>query len=118
MSTALDPGVLDALAAALETERRALIERDSEALRQASVVKDDCMRLLASCDVGQSPPRQWVDRLQALADLNRANGELIVRRRRDVEWTLTHLGRGTTATGYDPSGAMNSSPTARALARV
>lgn len=116
MSTALDPGLLDAFAAALEAERRALLARDGDALRQACAAKNDCLRGLAQVDAANFLPGPHAERLQALADLNRANGELIARRRRDVEWTLSRLGRSDTAAAYDPQGVLGITSTGRNLA--
>jgi hypothetical protein len=116
VSTALDPGLLDAFAAALEAERRALLARDGEALRQACAAKNDCLRGIVQADTANFRPGPHAERLQALADMNRANGELIARRRRDVEWTLSRLGRSDAASSYDPHGVMGGTATARNLA--
>lgn len=116
MSIALDPGLLDAFAAALEAERRALLARDADGLRQACAAKNDCLRGLAQTDTSNFLPGPHAERLQALADLNRANGELIARRRRDVEWTLSRMGRSDTAVAYDPQGVLGSTTSARNLA--
>jgi hypothetical protein len=116
VSIGLNPGLLDTFAAALEAERAALLSRDAEALRAACAVKTDCLRKLAQVDVGNFAPGPHAERLRALADLNRANGELIARRRRDVEWTLSHLGRTTGAPAYDPNGLVQSPIGGRNLA--
>ena len=39
-----------------------------------------------------------------LAEANRANGALLARRRREVNWSLRHLGRGEAAPAYDAQG--------------
>ncbi len=116
MTTTLDPGLLDAFGAALEAERHALLHRDAEALKAACAAKTDCLRRLALVDTANFVAGPHAERLRALADLNRANGELIARRRRDVEWTLTHLGRATRTPDYDPSGLVGSTIGGRPLA--
>lgn len=116
MTAVLDPGLLDAFGAALESERHALLQRDAEALKAACAAKNDCLRLLARVDTANFVAGPHADRLRALADLNRANGELIARRRRDVEWTLTRLGRAVRTPDYDPSGLQSTRPGARPLA--
>ena len=42
--------------------------------------------------------------LAELAEFNRANGALLARRRREVNWALRHLGRMESAPAYDASG--------------
>jgi hypothetical protein len=116
VSLALDTGLLDAFAAALDAERSALLARDAEALRAACVAKNDCLRRLAQVDAGHFAPGPHAERLRALAELNRANGELIVNRRRDVEWTLARLGRGGPAPAYDPNGMIGTATGGRDLA--
>lgn len=116
MSLQLDPGLLDAFAAALDAERNALLARDADALRAATAAKTDCLRRLAQVDASHFAPGPHAERLRALADLNRANGELIARRRRDVEWTLSRLGRATAAPAYDPSGRVAAAGGGRDLA--
>lgn len=116
MTVALDDGLLDAFAAALDAERRALLARDGDALRAACAAKNDCLRRLAQVDVAHFAPGPHAERLRALAELNRANGELIANRRRDVEWTLARLGRGAPAPAYDPNGMIGTATGGRDLA--
>lgn len=116
MNLGPDPGLLDAFAAALDAERQALLARDADALRTACAAKTDCLRRLAQVDASHFAPGPHAERLRALADLNRANGELIARRRRDVEWTLSRLGRATPAPAYDPSGRVGTASGGRDLA--
>lgn len=116
MTASLDPGLLDAFGVALESERQALLQRDAEALRAACAAKNDCLRRLAGVASTHFVAGPHAERLRALADLNRANGELIARRRRDVEWMLAHLGRSTRTPDYDPSGLVGSTVGGRPLA--
>ncbi len=116
MSERLEPGLLDAFAAALDGERRALLERDTDGLRQACAAKSVCLRRLSAIDAAQIAGGAVAERLRVLADLNRANGELIARRRRDVDWMLSRLGRATDAAAYDPRGMLGGNATGRDLA--
>jgi hypothetical protein len=116
VSIQLDPGLLDTFAAALDAERAALLSRDAESLRAACAAKTDCLRQLAQVDSTHFVPGPHAERLRALADLNRANGELIARRRRDVEWTLSRLGRTCRSPAYDPNGLVQNPIGGRNLA--
>lgn len=116
MNERLEPGLLDEFAAALDAERRALLDRDTDGLRQACAAKSDCLRRLSAVDAAQIAGSALAERLRVLADLNRANGELIARRRRDVDWMLSRLGRSTDAAAYDPRGMLGGIATGRDLA--
>lgn len=49
-------------------------------------------------------PQGEEERLRELAEANRANGALLARRRREVNWALRHLGRTESAPSYDAKG--------------
>jgi hypothetical protein len=110
------PGLLDDLAAALAAERSALLQRDAEALRAACAAKNECLRRLVQVDDAHFVPGPHAEQLAALADLNRANGELIARRRRDAEWALSRLGRSVSAPAYQASGTLDATTGSRDLA--
>jgi flagellar biosynthesis/type III secretory pathway chaperone len=92
---------LDRLDAALAEERRALIEHDVEALVRSTRDKLDALRQLEA----EPPAAEFAHRLRTLAEANRANGALLARRRREVNWSLRHLGRGEAAPAYDAQGS-------------
>lgn len=101
---------LDALEQALGEERRALLDNDAEALMRATQAKIVALR------AAETTPRAIdADRLTALAELNRANGILLSRRRREVSWALRHLGRVESAGVYDAGGQAGSRPQSRFL---
>ncbi|MEE7546182.1 flagellar protein FlgN [Xanthomonas sp. Kuri4-1] len=102
---------LQRLGDALAGERRALLEHDVEGLMQATQQKLDALRALEA-DV----PHGEEKRLRELADANRANGALLARRRREVNWALRHLGRSESAPSYDASGQSSVLQATRALA--
>ena len=91
---------LDRLDAALAEERRALIEHDVEALVRSTRDKLESLRQLEA----EPPAAEFAYRLRTLAEANRANGALLARRRREVNWSLRHLGRGEAASAYDAQG--------------
>ena len=90
---------LDALEHALREERRALLEHDVEALLRSTQAKLDALRDAERLSVAADTPR-----IAELADLNRANAVLLSRRRREVGWTLRHLGRTDAPAVYDGQG--------------
>lgn len=102
---------LDALERALENERRALLENDAEALVQSTQAKLAALRLAESLQ----PAHADAPRVQALSDLNRANGILLARRRREVSWALRHLGRVESSGVYDAGGQAGVRPQSRCL---
>ena len=90
---------LDRLASALADEREALIAHDVDALMRSTRDKIVALRELEAFPDGElSGP------LAELAEFNRANGALLARRRREVNWALRHLGRLESAPAYDASG--------------
>ncbi|WP_045727464.1 flagella protein [Xanthomonas sp. GPE 39] len=92
---------LQELSDALVGERQALLDHDVEGLMQATSAKLAALRALEA-DV---PAGTEVElRLRELADANRANGALLARRRREVNWALRHLGRSESASAYDAKG--------------
>lgn len=101
---------LDALELALNDERRALIENDAEALMRSTQAK-----ILALRQAEAGARASDAERLTALAELNRANGILLSRRRREVSWALRHLGRVESAGVYDAGGQAGSRPQSRIL---
>jgi len=90
---------LERLATALADEREALLGHDVDALMRSTREKIAALRELESAADGElSGP------LAELAEFNRANGALLARRRREVNWALRHLGRMESAPAYDASG--------------
>ncbi len=97
MSLAVHP--LDALESALQAERRALLEHDVDALLRST--KDKLEALAAAERIAEAADMARVGQLH---DLNRANAVLLARRRREVAWTLRHIGRTEASGVYDGSG--------------
>ena len=90
---------LERLASALSDERDALIAHDVEALMRSTRDKIVALRELEAFPDGElSGP------LAELAEFNLANGALLARRRREVNWALRHLGRLESGPAYDASG--------------
>ncbi|RPE80889.1 flagellar protein FlgN [Vulcaniibacterium tengchongense] len=102
---------LDALERALRDERRALLEHDAEALLAATAAKLAALRQAE----GWPPDPAARERVQALSELNQANGALLARRRREVNWTLRQLGRIEAGSVYDANGQTGARPQARCL---
>lgn len=114
-SIATAPGhagdALDALEQALHEERQALLENDAEALMRSTQAKLAALRRAETI-----PPAQAdAPRVTALGELNRANGLLLSRRRREVTWALRHLGRVESAGVYDAGGQAGVRPQSRCL---
>lgn len=111
LATAVD--CLDALSAALEGERQALLARDVQRLLQANEEK---LAILAALEANP-PPVSLAPRLAALGDANRANGALLARRRREVDWALRYLGRHEALdSSYDARGQRREVAAVRCLA--
>lgn len=91
----------DLLEAALQGERRALLDHDVDALMRSTAAK---LEALAAVD-GAPLPEGVRERVQQLSELNRANGELLARRRREVGWALRQLGRVDQAPSYNARGS-------------
>ena len=102
---------LDALERALEDERRALLDNDAEALMQSTQAKLVALRRAEMLPPGHADAL----RVTALAELNRANGILLARRRREVTWALRHLGRVESSGVYDAGGQAGVRPQSRCL---
>ena len=99
------------LSEALDAERQALVAHDVHALIRATGAKLDALRALdKALPVGQS------SELQELAERNRANGVLLSRRRREVNWALRQLGRSEDSSAYDAKGQSHTLHTRRPLA--
>lgn len=99
------------LSDALDAERQALVAHDVHALIRATGAKLDALRALDSAlPVGEA------ERLQELAERNRANGVLLSRRRREVNWALRQLGRSEDAPAYDSKGQSQQLTARRPLA--
>lgn len=90
---------LQQLSDALDGERQALVDHDVPALIAATGRKLEALRILEA-----QPPVEHAAKLQELAERNRANGALLARRRREVNWALRQLGRSETASAYDAKG--------------
>lgn len=91
---------INALEAALRAERAALIGNDVEALLRANQRK---LKLLDELE-SDPPPSALRSRLEVLWQLNRANGTLLSRRRRSIDWALRHIGRAEAMPTYDAKG--------------
>lgn len=100
---------LEALERALHEERRALLEHDVDALLHSTQAKLAALRQAESLGTEDAP------RVLALSELNQANGALLARRRREVNWSLRHLGRLDADSVYDASGQSGAKPQARCL---
>jgi flagellar biosynthesis/type III secretory pathway chaperone len=100
-----------ALAQALRAERVALESQDVDGLMRATEAK-----LVAVHQLERNPPIAAAKELTRLAELNRANGALLARRRRLVQWSLRALGRTGSASDYNSSGVARIMPYRRALA--
>jgi len=116
MSAVLDQS-LDRLAAALGEERRAILDHDVEALIRSTQEKLESLRSIENL-VPPAAPADFESRLSALAEANHANGALLARRRREVNWALRHLGRSESAGAYDAHGQTNTMKASRPLAVV
>ena len=102
---------LQRLAQALDVERQALVEHDVHALIRATGAKLEALRALEG-----APPVGEGEQLQELAERNRANGVLLSRRRREVNWALRQLGRTEDASAYDVKGQSHTVSIGRPLA--
>ncbi len=102
---------LQRLAQALDVERQALVDHDVHALIRATGAKLEALRALEG-----TPPLGEGDHLQELAERNRANGVLLSRRRREVNWALRQLGRAEDASAYDAKGQAHTVTARRPLA--
>jgi len=80
---------LTGLEKALANEREALLGQDANALLQSTEAKLVAIKQLENL----SPDANTIERIQQLALLNQANGTLLARRRRAVNWSLRQLGR-------------------------
>lgn len=99
---------LDRLAQALADERQALLDNDINALMRSTQEKIAALKMLES---GITEDREG--RLAELVEINRANGALLARRRREVNWALRHMGRTESASGYDARGQASQAHVAR-----
>lgn len=99
------------LSDALDAERQALVEHDVHALIRATGAKLEALRTLEG-----APPVGQAEALSALAERNRANGVLLARRRREVNWALRQLGRSEDAPAYDSRGQAHQARSGRPLA--
>ncbi|GAB3049610.1 flagellar protein FlgN [Stenotrophomonas tumulicola] len=99
------------LSEALDAERQALVGHDVHALVRATGAKLDALRALEA-----ALPQGQEARLQELAERNRANGVLLSRRRREVNWALRQLGRSEDAPVYDNRGQAQQNTLRRPLA--
>lgn len=110
-SPAVAGEALDALERALQDERRALLENDADALMQSTQAKLVALRRAETLQPGHADAA----RVTALSELNRANGILLARRRREVSWALRHLGRVESSGVYDAGGQAGMRPQSRCL---
>ena len=107
---------LQRLSAALEEERRAIVEHDVEGLVRCTQEKLDALRALEAAAAGYGFPDELQGRLAELAEMNPANGILLARRRREVNWALRHLGRAESSGAYDAQGQTSTLSAPRPLA--
>lgn len=106
---------LDALEAALRDERQALLEQDVGNLLESTRAKLAVLKDIESTDLGATSH----ERLVELDTLNRANGTLLVRRRREVNWALKQLGMVEPKATYGADGAAKARlPAARYFGKV
>ncbi|HEY5803454.1 MAG TPA: flagellar protein FlgN [Lysobacter sp.] len=110
MSNIIDPP-LDALEQALKAEREALLAHDVDALLASTAAKLAALRRAESL----VPEAAAAQRLTDLRAFNQANGVLLARRRREVNWALRHLGRIESTSVYDSAGQPGARPQARCL---
>jgi hypothetical protein len=108
---AMQGSALDALEQALQDERRALLANDAEALMRSTQEKIVALRRAETTLPGHGDAA----RVTELAELNRANGILLSRRRREVTWALRHLGRTESVGVYDAGGQAGMRPQSRVL---
>lgn len=106
---------IERLATALDDERAALVGGDAGDLLRATSEKLAALRELEARADADTAER-LADRIAALAELNRANGALLARRRREVNWALRSLGRIESAPAYDASGGVELARNRRQLA--
>ncbi|MGE8280482.1 MAG: flagellar protein FlgN [Stenotrophomonas sp.] len=102
---------LERLSDALDGEQRALVEHDVAALVAATGKKLEALR-----ELERHPPLHNGERLKELAERNHANGVLLARRRREVNWALRQLGRSEAAPSYDAKGQAQTVHARRPLA--
>ncbi|AGH77480.1 hypothetical protein XAC29_21215 [Xanthomonas axonopodis Xac29-1] len=93
---------LQRLSDALAGERQALLENDIDGLMRHTQDKLSALQALQALEAAM--PAGEEERLRELAEANRANGALLARRRREVNWALRHLGRTESAPSYDAKG--------------
>nr|WP_157062502.1 flagellar protein FlgN [Pseudoxanthomonas dokdonensis] len=108
---------MQALQQALDCERQAILDHDVEALMSATGEKLTALRQLETLAAGIDPT-PLEPRLRALYQANQANGALLARRRREVNWALRHLGRSESSGAYDARGQTDTLQASRALAVV
>ncbi len=107
---------LQRLSTALGEERRAILEHDVEALVRCTQEKLEALRALEAAAAGFGFPDELQGRLSELAEMNHANGILLARRRREVNWALRHLGRSESNGAYDAQGQTSTVSAIRPLA--
>ncbi len=110
MSAGIEPA-LEALEQALKAEREALLAHDVDALLASTDAKLAALRRAESL----APDAGAAERLGELRAFNQANGVLLARRRREVNWALRHLGRIESTSVYDAAGQPGARPQARCL---
>lgn len=117
----VDPATLDTaldrLGEVLAAERRAIVEHDVETLLRSTREKLDVLRSVEAL-VQQADVSDCKARISELAQANHANGALLARRRREVNWTLRHLGRSERSGAYDIHGQTSTLTASRALGVV
>ena len=74
------------------------------------------LRALEAAAAGYGFPDELQGRLTELAEMNHANGILLARRRREVNWALRHLGRTESSGAYDAQGQTSTLSAPRPLA--
>ena len=115
----LGPGTPEWITPAAQAALDAGLDRDPEV--RAAIVRALASRLKeqvltprlkeASAPVPEA-------RLRELSEANQANGALLARRRREVNWALRHLGRSESSGAYDANGQTDVLRGSRPLAVV
>ena len=113
---AIEP-CMKALQQALDCERQAILDHDVEALIRSTGEKLSALRQLETL-AASTDPTPLEPQLRALYQANQANGALLARRRREVNWALRHLGRSESSGAYDARGQTDTLQASRALAVV
>lgn len=92
---------LDALEAALENERQALLARDIPSLLETTQAKLDALKACEEARLDDSDAA----RIARLSDMNRENSVILARRRREVGFLMRTIGIMEEGSAYQANGA-------------